>query len=314
MDRVREMEVFVRIVDCGSLTRAAEALDVSLPTVVRLLAGLEKRLGARLLQRTTRRAALTSEGAEFYERSRRILADIEEAEAGSNAAAPRGLLRVTAPALLGRMLVQPLILEFLESHPGITVDLILLDRTADLVSERLDVGVRIGHLADSSLVAHRVGDVRVVLCAAPQYVARHGLPARPQDLRNHRCLRFSGFAGPVEWNFIVGGKKVKVPVFGPLLANQNAALIDACLQGAGIGRFLSYQVATLIASGRLVPVLTRFPEPQRPVSIVMPSTRLLPARTRRLVDWLRAQLPSRLTAAIAGRSRAQPWRESTPAG
>lgn len=297
MDRLREMEVFVRIVDRGSLTQAAEALDVSLPTVVRLLAGLEKRLGARLLQRTTRRIALTDEGAEFYERSRRIFADLDEAEAGSSGAVPRGLLRVTAPALFGRLHVQPLILAFLRKYPEVSVDLLLLDRTADLVEERLDVGVRIDRLADSSLVAHAVGEVRLVLCASPEYLARSGNPAHPRDLRHHACLRFSGFTRPtMEWSFMVGREELKVPVSGPLSVNQNAALIDACAGGMGIARFLSYQVAPLVASGRLQPVLSEFWEPPRPVSVVVPSARLLPARTRRMVEWLRAELPPRLAA------------------
>lgn len=298
MDRLREMEIFVRIVDRGSLTHAAESLDVSLPTVVRLLAGLERRLGARLLQRTTRRIALTDEGAEFYERSRRILADLHDAEAGSESAVPRGLLRVTVPTLFGRLHVQPLILEFLRKYPEVSVDLVMTDRNIDLVEERLDVGVRIGHLADSSLVAHAVGEVRLVLCASPEYLARSGTPAHPRELQQHACLRFSGFRRPVAWNFTVDGEELKVPVSGPLLVNQTAGLLDACADGMGIARLLSYQVASLVASGRLQLLLPDFllSEPPRPVSVVVPSARLLPARTRRLVDWLRAGLPSRLAA------------------
>jgi DNA-binding transcriptional LysR family regulator len=294
MDRLREMEVFVRIVDCGSLTQAAESLDVSLPTVVRLLAGLEKRLGARLLQRTTRRLALTDEGAEFYERSKRILVDIDEAEAGSSGTVPRGLLRATAPVLFGCMHVQPLVLEFLRKYPEVSVDLLMLDRIVDLLEERIDVGVRIGHLAESSLVAHAVGEVRLVLCASPEYLARSGTPAHPRDLDKHACLRFSGFTRPVEWSFRVGGEELKVPVSGRLLVNHNAALINACVAGMGIARFLSYQVAPLVTAGRLQIVLAEFSEPPRPISVVVPSARHLPARTRLLSEWLRAELPPRL--------------------
>lgn len=294
MDRLREMEVFVRIVDCGSLTHAAEVLDVSLPTVVRLLAGLEKRLGVRLLQRTTRRIALTDEGAEFYERSKQIFTELDEAEAASSGAEPRGLLRVTAPTLFGHMHVQPLILEFLRKYPQVSVDLLMVDRNVDLVEERLDVGVRIGHLADSSLVAHEVGDVRLVVCASPKYLARSGIPTHPRDLSQHDCLRFSGFKQ--EWAFTIDGEEHKVPVSGSLMVNQPTSMLDACLDGMGIARFLSYQVAPLVASGRLQLVLTEFTGPPRAVSVVVPSARNMPARTRRLVEWLRAELPSRLVA------------------
>jgi DNA-binding transcriptional LysR family regulator len=294
MDRLREMEVFVRIVDCGSLTHAAEALDVSLPTVVRLLAGLEKRLGVRLLTRTTRRIALTDEGTEFYERSRQIFAELDDAEAASGGAEPRGLLRVTAPTLFGQMHVQPLIHAFLHKYPHVSVDLMMADRNVDLVEERLDVGVRIGQLADSSLVAYEVGDVRLVLCASPEYLARSGVPAHPRDLRKHACLRFTGFKQ--EWTFTIDDEEFKVPVSGRLVVNQPVSMLEACLDGLGIARFLSYQVGSLIASGRLQAVLTEFGGPPRPVSVVVPSARNLPARTRRLVEWLRAELPPRLAA------------------
>lgn len=296
MDRLREMETFIRIVECGSLTRAAESLDVSLPTVVRLLAGLEKRLGVRLLQRTTRRMGLTDEGLDFFERGRRVLADIQEAEAGSNSAVPRGLLRVTAPVLFGQTLVQPLVLEFARKYSEVSVELLLVDRFVDLVEERQDVGVRIGRLADSSLVAHWVGDVRPVLCASPDYLGRAGVPRHPNDLAQHNCLRFSGFAQTVEWSFRAGGDELKVPVAGSLTTNHVPAMVDACLEGVGIARFLSYQVAPLVACGRLRLVLDDFPPPTRPVHVLVASTRLLPARTRRLVEWLRAEVPGRLDA------------------
>jgi DNA-binding transcriptional LysR family regulator len=296
MDRLREMEAFIRIVDRGSLTLAAESLDVSLPTVVRLLAGLEKRLGVRLLQRTTRRIGLTGEGFEFYERSKRILAEIDEAEAGSSGAVPRGQLNVTSPILFGQRHLQPEILEFVRMYPEVSVELTMIDRYVDLIEWRQDIGVRVGPLVDSSLVAHPVGDVRIVICASPDYLARAGTPRQPRDLLQHSCLRFSGFARPPDWSFMVGSEVLRVPVSGSVSVNQVEALIEACVEGMGFARLLSYQVAPQVASGQLQLVLEEFHMPARPVSVVVPSARLLPTRTRRLVDWLRERLPPRLEA------------------
>lgn len=290
------MKTFVRIVDGGSLTAAAEALDVSQPSVVRLLASLEGSLGVRLLNRTTRRIALTDEGRDFYERCQRILAEVEEATAaaGSRHATPRGELRVTSSTLFGRLHVAPLAAEFARKHPGVSIDLMLVDRVVNLLDEGLDVGVRIADLPDSSLVAMPVGEVRRVACASPAYLARAGTPVTPQDLRTHNCVRFSGL-GPVhEWTFRRDGRRLVVPVTGPLSGNQADPLIEACAEGLGVGMFLSYQVAALVAQGRLKLLLAEFWPAAVPVSVVYPHAKLLPARTRLFVDWLRERLPARI--------------------
>jgi DNA-binding transcriptional LysR family regulator len=296
MDRLREIETFVRIVERGSLTAAADALNTSLPTVVRLLARVEKRLGARLLQRTTRRIALTNEGREFYERGRRILAEVEESEANLSAAAPRGLLRMTAPILFGRMHVQPLVQEFMRKYPEVRVELLMSDRYVDLVEEGMDVGMRIGQLPDSSLVALPVGEVRPVVCASPRYLARAGTPAHPRDLSQHACLRFTGFSRFREWTFHKDGEVIKIQIPDRLRCNFGENLIEACVDGVGIGRFLSYQVAAPVASRRLKLLLEDYAPPPWPVNVVVPSVQLLPARTQLIVEWLRKRLPARLTA------------------
>ncbi len=184
MDKLRAMETFVRIVDRGSLTAAAESLQTSLPSVVRRLAALEESLGVRLLNRTTRRIALTDEGREYYLRCKRVLDDVVEAEAALSArrAAPRGRLVVTAPVLFGRMHVAPLVIDFLVRHRALQVELRLLDRMVDLVEEGIDAAVRIGRLPDSSLVAIAVGQTRRVVCASPAYLKRAGTPKAPPDL------------------------------------------------------------------------------------------------------------------------------------
>jgi len=193
MDKLQAMKTFVRIADKGGLTAAAQTLGASLPSVVRTLAGLERELGVRLFNRTTRRVHLTDEGAQYLERCRPILQAVEEAEAllTSRRPEPQGRLAVTAPVLFGRRYVAPIVAGFVERHPGVSADLLLVDRVVNLVEEGMDVGVRIGHLPDSSLVAIPVGTVRRVVCASPAYLRRHGTPRAPADLRAHRCVRFS---------------------------------------------------------------------------------------------------------------------------
>lgn len=307
MDKLRAMDTFVRIVESGSLTAAADALEVSGPSVVRLLAGLERALDVRLLNRTTRRIALTDEGRDYYERCKRILAEVEEAEAaaGNRRGAPRGLLRVTAPVLFGRMHVAPLAAAFARAHAGVAIDFLLVDRVVNLLEEGLDLGVRIGALADSALVAVPVGEVRRVACASPDYLARAGTPREPRDLRAHACLRFAGLGPTHEWTFFEAGRRITVPVAGPLSSNQAEPLIDACADGLGVGMFLSYQVAPLVAARRLKLLLAEWCPPPVPVSVVYPHAKLLPARTRLFVDWLRARLPARraVSPRASGRTR-----------
>jgi DNA-binding transcriptional LysR family regulator len=284
MDRLREIETFIRIVERGSLTGAADALNVSLPTVVRLLATVEKRLGARLLQRTTRRIALTDEGREFYERGRRIVAEVEESEANLGAAAPRGLLRITAPVLFGRLHVQPLVHEFMRKYPEVTVEFLMSDPYVDLVEQGMDLGVRIGQLPDSSLVAFPVGEVRLVLCASPRYLAKAGTPAHPRDLARHTCVRFTGFSRFREWTFHKNGELIKVSIAGSLRCNFGENLIEA------------YQVWAFVAARRLRLLLDDYAPPVWPVNVLVPSAQLLPARTRLMVEWLRRRLPPRIAA------------------
>jgi len=307
MDKLRGMATFVRIVESGSLTAAAGTLDVSGPSVVRQLASLERALDVRLLNRTTRRIALTDEGRDYYQRCKRILAEVDDAEAaaGMRRATAQGELRVTAPVLFGRMHVAPLAAAFVRRHDAVSIDLLLVDRVVNLLDEGLDAGVRIAALPDSSLVAVPVGEVLRVVCASPRYLTRAGTPKVPQDLRAHACLRFAGLGAIHEWGFRDGSRKVVVPVAGPLSGNQADPLVDACADGLGVGMFLSYQVAPLVAAGRLKLVLADYWPPPVPVSVVYPHAKLLPARTRLFVDWLRERLPARiaLSRPASGRAR-----------
>jgi DNA-binding transcriptional LysR family regulator len=296
MDKLHAMATFASIVDRGSLTGAADALNTSLPTVVRTLAALEKALGVRLLNRTTRRIALTEEGRYYLERCRRVLADIEDAEQSLTAQQkePSGTLSVTASVMFGRMHLAPAVTAFLKQFPGTRVDMLLLDRVVGLVEEGIDVGIRIGTLSDSSLVALPVGQVRRVVCASPALLRRVGAPSHPRDLARLDCIGFTGLAPGPAWQFFDAGRPLTVQAKTVLVCNQAYASMDACAAGLGFGVFLSYMIRPLERVNKLKAVLRDFEPAPLPVNIVYPHARLLSTRVRVFVDWLRKQLPAAL--------------------
>jgi DNA-binding transcriptional LysR family regulator len=304
MDRFQAMQVFVTILDTGSLTAAAESLGKSLPTVVRTLSNLEQSLGARLLTRTTRRIALTEEGRRYLEHCRRILAHVDEAEAEltDQRSEAAGHLTVTAPVLFGQMHVVPGISSFLAHHSQARVDMLLLDRVVDLIDEGVDLAVRIAHLTDSSMIARRVGHIRRVLCASPDYLAQAGIPATPHELSHFECVRWRTQEGGNLWRFrdpnASSGRShlLNVHPQGRFTSNHVAGAINACAAGLGIGSFLSYQVESLVAQGKLLVLLTEFEQPAIPVSLTHSHTRLVPNRVRTLIDWLADDLGQRLSS------------------
>lgn len=316
MNKLAAMETFVRIVDEGSLSKAADSLGKALPTVVRSLAALEASLGVRLLQRTTRRMSLTSEGRIYVERCRRILADVGEAEEAltSQQAEPRGELRVTAPVRFGELHVAPAVVGFLEAHPKVRVELLLLDRVVNLVEEGIDIAIRIGSPADSTLVAARVGEVRQVVCASPELLRRVGEPRHPSELARQPAVYFQGATPAPLWTFVEDGRTLTVPIDAAFACNQAAASIEACAAGLGFGRFLSYQVESLLAEGRLRRVLSDFEPPEVPVQVVFAHARLLSPRIRAFVDWMKQALPrsrERSRSPARARSKRQPRRPRT---
>jgi DNA-binding transcriptional LysR family regulator len=286
MDKFRAMKTFVQIVETGSLTAAANALNTSLPTVVRALAALEHQLGVSLLNRTTRRIHLTDEGARYLERCRVILSEIQETEdtLASRQAKPQGKLTVTASVLFGRRYIAPILSEFLQRHPHVSADLLLLDRVVNLVDEGVDVGIRIAHLKDSSLVVESVGQVRRVVCASEQYLRRHGIPRGLNDIRKHRCVRHLGLVPQSEWHFLVGKRNVTIPIISVFTSNEIDAALNACLTGLGLGMFLSYMVESYRSSGDVRYVLEQFEPGPVPIQIVYPHSKLLSSRTRAFVD------------------------------
>jgi len=294
MDRLHAMETFVQIVDKGSLTAAADALDTSLPSVVRVLASLERHLQVRLLNRTTRRMHLTDEGARFLERCRAILSQVREAEAalGSRGGEPQGKLAITAPVVFGRRYITPIVNAFVRRYPKVNIDLLLVDRFTNLVEEGLDVAVRVGELPDSSLVAVPVGQARRVICASPDYLRRQGKPRAPQDVAAHRCVRFTGVAPRDEWDFRMGRREVAIPITSVISCNQIDSALQACIDGLGLGMFFSYQVASHRKAGELKYVLEKFEAEPRPIQVIFPHSKLLSAKVRTFVDECVAQLRS----------------------
>ena len=293
MDRISEMATFVAIIEEGSLAAAARRIGRSPPAVTRILAALEQRLGIRLIQRTTRRLSATDAGQRFFVSCQRLLAqldDIEQAAAGAGAT-PRGRLRITAPSLFGRLHVAPVVGAFLDRYPDVQVELVLLDRVVELIDEGFDLAVRIGHLPDSSLVVRKVATVRRVLCASPAYLARAGAPTSPHDLVRHDIVAFPGTGSAEAWRFRANERTVTVPVKPRLSVNQADAAVAAALEGRGITRILSYQLA-LAPAGALTLLLEPFEPEPLPVQLVYPAHRLVAPSVRAFVD-----------AAVAGLAR-----------
>ena len=290
MDRFKAMQTFVQIADQGSLTRAAEALGSSLPAVVRSLAALEAHLGVRLFHRTTRRLSLTEEGRSYLPSAREVLlaADAADLALKAEAREPAGQLTITAPVLFGHMYVAPAIVRFMQRYEKVRCSVRLYDRTVNLLEEGIDVGIRISPLEDSSLVAQTMGTIRRVLVASPDYLARHGTPMHPRELNGAPCVR-GRVDAPTQWQFYEGGKAIGVTPDTRLEFNHLAPAIESCAAGMGFGTFFSYQVMPHVAQGRLKLVLEDFEPPPRPVSVIYPNARLLPARTRAFIDWMKME-------------------------
>jgi DNA-binding transcriptional LysR family regulator len=286
VDRLDELNVFTTILRAGSLRAAARQLRRSAPSVTRSLSALEQRTGVRLMERTTRRLAPTEAGQRLAERAQQLLSDYGTTigEATSAREAPlHGLLRVTAPTVFGRRHVMSVVTSFIDMHPAVRIELVLSDRNLDLISEGFDVAVRIGVLAQSRLVARRVGEVRRVVVASADYLARKGKPKRPSDLIQHDLVYCGVLSNPVEWRFKINGRDQIVRLAPRLIFNDVAATLQAVKAGRGIGRLLSYQVYDELAAGTLVRLFAKA-EAMFPVQIVVTSARHMPAHVRAFVD------------------------------
>jgi DNA-binding transcriptional LysR family regulator len=285
MDRLQELEVLVAVIDHGSLAAAARRLRRSPPAVTRALAALEGRVGVRLVERSTRRLSVTEAGRAFAERARALLTEYDSAVSGLADTPFRGLLRVTAPLQFGRRHVAPLVTAFLETYREIQIELILNDRNLDLIEGGIDVAVRIGPLADSTVIAKRVGEVRRVLVASPAYLAKRGTPKKPADLAAHDTILGIARSEPSEWRFGPPKRTTIVRLSPRLLVNETEARLVAVRAGQGITRVLSYQVSEDIKAGSLIRIMPAFEPPALPIHLVTPNEGHKTRKVRVFLDY-----------------------------
>lgn len=293
VNRSGEMEAFVQVVERGGFSAAARVLGMTPSAVSKLFARLEARLGVQLVQRSTRKLQLTPEGGQFYERSTRVLADLDEAERCAAAgAAPRGRVSINASVSFGHLVLVPLLPRFLAQHPEVTIDLSVTDRVVDLMDERADIAIRWGPLPPSDLVARRLGETAQAIVAAPAYLDRFGTPRTPQELAAHNRLATNYRRNLPDWPLRVDGRAVDVPVIGTVRASDGETLRRLALEGIGLARLSLYHVGDDIAQGRLVPVLEEFnPNEMAPIhAVYLGKPGRLPARVRAVLDFLVANV------------------------
>ena len=286
MDRIDAMQAFVTVADLQGFAPAARKLGLSPSGVTRLIAALEDRLGARLLQRTTRQVALTDAGARYLERARRILSDVEEAESAAEGerTRPGGRLTISAPVGFGRLHVSPVVSAYLKRYPEVSADLRLSDRMINLVEEGVDLAVRIGHLPDTTLVARHVGQMPRIVVATTEYHTRRGEPRTPEAIASHDTVHFGAMTAAPDWRFASEGREIRVSSTPRLSTNSADAAIQYAEAGGGLTRVLAYQAAESLKAGRLKIVLAAFEQPALPIHIVYPTSRLLSAKVRTFID------------------------------
>lgn len=298
MDRLQAMEVFVRVVDTASFTRAAELLRMPKATVSTLIQGLEAHLGVKLLNRTTRRVHVTTDGAAYHARCVRILAEIEETEGALSHAqsSPRGKLRVDVGAAFGRRMLVPALPEFFARYPDLTLELGCSDRPVDIIEEGVDCVVRGGPLANDNHIARKIGDVDIVFCAAPSYLARRGMPQHPQDLRQHHFVNYfaTRFGKFFEWNFNRGRERIELPLEGLIAVDDSEAYLEAGLAGLGVFAMATFMVADALTDGRLIRVLADWHTDPVPIYVMYPQHRHLSVKVRVFSEWV-AELVARQT-------------------
>jgi DNA-binding transcriptional LysR family regulator len=296
MDRIEAMSTLLAVVEAGSLSAASRKLRVPLTSVSRRISELEAHLKTQLLNRTSRRVTLTDAAESYIQACRRILDELDEAErvASGEYRAPQGELTVTASLVLGRVHVVPVAAAFLKAYPDVLLRLRLSDRVVSLQEEHVDLGIRTGPLPDSGIVARRIGSVRRILCASPDYLLSRGRPETPQDITAHDCVTFTGFTHAESWEFQTGDSPASVPIRSRLQVDAAEAVVEAALAGAGIARLFSFHVAQAVKDGRLSLLLEQFEPPPLPVNIVYLGGGLLPLKVRAFLDFAAPRLKARL--------------------
>ena len=291
---IEEMAALAAVAEQGSFAKAADSLRRDATVLTRRIQSLERRLGVRSLERTTRRVTLTEAGARFLARTQDAMAVLMEAQNEAAAAAtgePSGTLRLALPGTFGRKWIAPYLSDFLARYPQVRIHAEFSNRFVDLIGEGFDAALRLGVLADSSLVARKIAERRRLLCASPAYLERRGTPARPEDLRDHACLGYTGFSFHPDWSFTDReGQRVTVRIQGPLVADDAEALVAASVSGLGIMMGTDWLVGRELADGTLVPLLSEWMmDGEAGVYAIIPSRGLQPAKTRAFVDWIAAR-------------------------
>lgn len=290
MDKLQAMEIFVQVVDAGGFNRAADNMQLPKATVSTLVRNLETVLAVKLLNRTTRQISLTADGAAYYERCIAILSQVRDAEESLSKknASPGGRLRVDTPTSLGRHLIIPALPSFFELYPEIQLEIGCSDRPVDLIEEGVDCALRGGVLADSTLIARRVGTVHLVTCASPSYIALHGRPVHPNDLSQHHCINyFSAKTGKIfDWDFAKDDERLQLRLQGPLAVNDMDAYLSATLAGLGVAQSATMSIYPYVQSGQLELLMQDWSSDPVALHIVYPQNRHLSAKVRVFVEWL----------------------------
>ncbi|WP_119389736.1 LysR family transcriptional regulator [Taklimakanibacter lacteus] len=298
MDKIDTLKVFVRLVESRSFTRTADLLRMPRSTVSMALQALEHRVGTRLINRTTRRVSLTEDGNAFYERCLRLLADYEETETlfRQSSSLPRGKLRINVPGRLGRLIIAPALPQFFARYPDIEIDMGVTDRAVDLLQEGIDCVLRVGPLADSSLVSRKLGDLVLLNCASPAYLAEHGTPRSIADLATHFAVNYASPAsGRIEeWEYVEAGAERRIALRSRVTVNNAEAYIACCLAGLGLIQIPAYDVESHLASHELVEVMSDLRAAPMPVSLLYPHRQHASRRLQLFIDWITGLLSSRL--------------------
>lgn len=292
MDKFQEMKTFVAVVDAGSFVQAADDLEMSKPTVSRYVADLEQRLGVRLLQRTTRKLSLTEEGRSFYGRCKSVLSDVEvaESEITSKSVTVKGLIKINVPVSFGLLELASLWPAFLAKYPEVVLDITLADRVVDLVEEGYDLAVRIARLANSSLVSRKLASTRMILCASPAYLKKHGKPRHPADLTKHKVLSYSLLATGDQWEFDGPQGKVMVTVNPAMRTNSGDTCIAAARKNMGVVLQPSFMVNADLQSGALVELMPVYRSIEFGIYAVYPTRQYVSPKVRAMIDFLAAEL------------------------
>lgn len=295
MDQLGAMRVFLRVIQTGSFSAAAREQNSSQATISKKVAALEDKLGVKLLTRTSRELSLTQAGQEYYEHCLNIVQEIDEVEASvrSQVSSPKGTLRIAAAAPLARILLAPLIAEFLEEYPDIEVDMVIDERHIDLVAEGIDIAIRARKLEDSSLIARPLFNNPLLLVAAPDYLEKHGVPTQPKDLKSHQCIVYTFNRSLNNWHFVDNGQDVSIPVRGTFRSNSGETNLEMALAGLGITQLPIWMMDEHLQSGKLVRVLEEYPSDTVPINAIYPQSRHVPLKVRCFVNFIQEQLRGR---------------------